>query len=432
MESVFQNAKWICLEPSSRDKNTVNPWETVIDETIRKTDLPEGGGIPVFYQMFSVQKPVKKCIVHITALGCFNLYMNGRKIGSDELMPGWTDYSKRVLYYSYDVTEFIEPANAVAVPVAPGWWAGRISMDTYDTDNNVGLICAIAIEYEDGETEIVNSDLTWKGMTSGRVRYADIWDGEVYDANYDSYEEISQASYPKNNLSKPAMEYQKFKGVISPKIGPSVCIRDFLDMKPVTAVIYDAILENESDYGEIRTIQTIEAPVRKAPIILKKGQTVIFDLGQNMVGWEHFTVKGNPHTTVTMRHAEMLNDSGESSRGNDGPKGSLYTANYRSAKAKGKYTLRGDGTGEEYRPSFTFYGFRYVELTATDDIEILDFYCDVVGSDNAETGFIETSNADVNRLFQNILWGQRSNYLSIPTDCPQRDERLGWTGDTQI
>lgn len=203
-------------------------------------------------------------------------------------------------------------------------------------------------------------------------------------------------------------------------------------MKPKTVVVYDRIDENETDFGTIHILKKLEDALCTSVLLLKKGETVVYDMGQNMVGWEHFTVKGNQNTTVTLRHAEMLNDSGKASRGNDGPEGTLYTSNYRSAKAKGRYTLSGDENGEEYRPSFTFYGFRYVEISADDDIEILAFRCDVVGSDNKETGFIETSNKDVNQLFSNILWGQRGNYLSVPTDCPQRDERLGWTGDTQV
>ncbi len=432
MSKKFINAKWIGYKTDPGDKaDNLNPWENPIDENTRSADIKNGTGIPVFRKRFALSDGVKKCVMNISAMGCFNVYANGRKVGNDELMPGWTDFTKRVMYYTYDITDIVSRDNAVAVPVSSGWWAGRISLNTYG-DNDTAVICEIETEYENGTKETVNSDLTWDVITSGCVRYADIWDGEVYDANFDTFETVSEPGYTPDKACRP-YEFDSFKGVISPKIGPSVRIRDFLDMKPVTAVIYDKIINDGTDFGKINVTESAERPFAgRGTVKLAKGSTLVLDMGQNMVGWEHFTVRGNKNTTINIRHAEMLNDSGSLSRANDGPNGSVYTANYRSAKARGKYILRGDAAGEEYRPAFTFYGFRYVEMTASDDIEILAFKCDVVGSDNRETGFIETSNEDVNKLISNIIWGQRGNYLSVPTDCPQRDERLGWTGDTQI
>lgn len=433
MRKVFENSKWITFGRNKFEKRSViNPWEYPITPEIRNQDIPDGLGIPVFYKHFKIKKDIKNCIINITSLGCFNLYVNGSKVGNDELMPGWTDFNKRVLYYTYDLTGIITKGkNAVAVPVSLGWWAGRISLNTYK-DNDIAFICEIKIEYEDGTIEYICSDTSWRGTTSGPVRYADIWDGEVYNANYDSYEEISTYDYPVSRVWKKPFEFKGFKGVISPMVGPTVKIRDFLDMKPVSATVYNGIVDNGSELGKINVIKQLDAENAPNNIVLKKGETVVYDMSQNMVGWAHFTVKGQKDTLVTLRHAEMLNDSGKFSRGNDGPDGSLYTANYRSAKAKAKYTLCGKENGEEYRPAFTFFGFRYVEITATEDIEILNFKCDVVGSDTKETGFIETSHKDINKLFSNVLWGQRGNYLSVPSDCPQRDETLGWTGDTQI
>lgn len=433
MRKVFENSKWITFGRNKFEKRSViNPWEYPITPEIRNQDIPDGLGIPVFYKHFKIKKDIKNCIINITSLGCFNLYVNGSKVGNDELMPGWTDFNKRVLYYTYDLTGIITKGkNAVAVPVSLGWWAGRISLNTYK-DNDIAFICEIKIEYEDGTIEFICSDTSWRGTTSGPVRYADIWDGEVYNANYDSYEEISTYDYPVSRVWKKPFEFKGFKGVISPMVGPTVKIRDFLDMKPVSATVYNGIVDNGSELGKINVIKQLDAENAPKNIVLKKGETVVYDMSQNMVGWAHFTVKGQKDTLVTLRHAEMLNDSGKFSRGNDGPDGSLYTANYRSAKAKAKYTLCGKENGEEYRPAFTFFGFRYVEITATEDIEILNFKCDVVGSDTKETGFIETSHKDINKLFSNVLWGQRGNYLSVPSDCPQRDETLGWTGDTQI
>lgn len=432
MEKPFTNAKWISLDSGkSEKKSNLNPWDNKEAGSVRNADTHRATGIPVFRKSFRLGANVKKCVIHVTALGCFNVYMNGHKIGNDELMPGWTDFDKRVLYYTYDVTDLAGANNAVAIPVTSGWWAGRISLGTYG-ENDTALMCEIIAEYENGTKKVISTDLTWRVTTSGPVKFADIWDGEIYDANRDSFEKISTPGYPSSKTRKKPYEFKAFKGVVSPNVGPSVRVRDFLDMTPVTAVVYDKINDNGTDFGAINVVKTLEKPAAGGSISLKKGETLVYDMGQNMVGWEHFTVKGTKNTTVTIRHGEMLNDSGKLSRGNDGPDGSVYRANYRTAHAKGIYTLCGAEEGEEYRPAFTFYGFRYVEIKTDADIEILSFKCDVVGSDIKETGSIETSNSDINKLISNIIWGQRGNYLSVPTDCPQRDERLGWTGDTQI
>ena len=431
MNTILDKAKWITLGRDPREvRSKINPWEYPITAEIRAEDIPDGYGIPVFSKKFEVKENVKKCIVYITALGCFNLYVNGSRISNDELMPGWTDFNKRVLYYEYDITEHVSKVNRIAVPVSLGWWAGRISLGTYG-DNDIALICAIKTEYANGEVEYVYSDIDWQGTTDGPVRYADIWDGEVYNSNYDSYSKMSQPNYPCEKLAKVPTVFTGFKGEISPKVGPSVCVREFLNMKPVSATIFDGINDNGSDFGAINVVSVIDAKEASGRIVLKKGQKVNYDLGQNMVGWANFVVKGSKNTTITLRHAEFLNDSGMLSRGNDDADGSVYTANYRSAKAKLKYVLNGAGE-EKYRPAFTFFGFRYIEFSADEDIEIISFKCDVVGSDTPETGFIETSSKDINQLYSNIKWGQRGNYLSVPSDCPQRDETLGWTGDTQV
>ena len=433
MPSIFDQATWITLGRDPDEYRTnVNPWEYPITDEIRNEPMPKGCGIATFYKKFQVKAGLQTATIYITSLGCFNLYVNGSKISKDELAPGWTDFNKRVLYYTYDITANLALGdNALAVPVSPGWWAGRISLGTYG-DTDPALICALELTYADGSKETIYSDTDWQGTLNGPVRYADIWDGEVYDANFDGYDVISKADYPAERLNKKPMVYTMFKGVISEKIGPSVCVREEFDMKPVTATVFEGADDNGSDFGVIDVKETLTAPAASGKIVLKKGQGVNYDLGQNMVGWAHFTVKGAQGTTITLRHGEMLNDSGLLSRGNDGPEGSLYTANYRSAKAKGKYTLKGAPEGETYRPAFTFFGFRYIELTADGDIEIENFRCDVVGSETPDRGWLETSSKDINQLYSNIRWGQRGNYLSVPTDCPQRDETLGWAGDTQV
>lgn len=433
MNSIFDNAKWITLGRAPGEiRDKINVWEHPLTEEVLKQDIMPGSGIPVFCKKFELKENISRCTIYITSLGCFNLYVNGKRISHDELMPGWTDYNKRVLFYEYDITDSVVSgdANAVAVPVSLGWWSGRISLDMYG-DHDLAVICTIKVEYGDGNCEYIYSDTDWRGTFNGPVRYADIWDGEVYDANYDSYAAMSMVDYPCEKLDAATHLFTEFKGVISPKVGPSVSVRDFLDMKPQTATVYNGTEDNGSDFGRVCVVRTLSTPDAAGNIVLRKGEIVNYDLGQNMVGWANFTVRGKKGTTITLRHAEMLNDSGLISRGNDGPDGSVYTSNYRTAKARVKYTLCGEEQ-ESYRPAFTFFGFRYIALSADEDIEIISFKCDTVGSDTPETGYIETSSADINKLYNNILWGQRGNYLSIPTDCPQRDETLGWTGDTQV
>ena len=435
----FLNSTWIAandalLVPGQGEignawaRNT--PWD-------RYSDIDEGEGLPVFRKKFgSASKKPVKCMIYATALGIYEIFMNGKRVGKkagssfkyDELKPGWTDYFKRTLYYTYNLTPFLseEGTNCIAVPVSNGWYQGRISFNTYGT-HKVAFNAVIEVVYEDGSKETITTGTDWDVKITGPVLAADIWDGEVFDATRTGFDALSEPGKRTTGWMK-AQKFDEFGGIITKNIGPSIRVRN-ISMKPVTLTRYSEVDKTDgTDFGKIIVSGTVKKP--KA-VTLKKGETFIYDMGQNMVGWVNFTVSGKKGTRLTTRYAEMLNDSGSKSRGNDGPKGSVYTANYRSAKARGTYILGGGGD-ESYHPMFTFYGFRYIELTADKDVEIKSLKADVVGSDTPETGSIETSSKDINKLISNILWGQRGNYLSIPTDCPQRDERLGWTGDTQI
>ncbi len=419
-------AKWISIE-YRRVENGVNPWEHQSTADYRKAPLKNGGGLPIFRKEFTVSKEIKDAVVKATALGIFELYINGKKVGKDVLKPGWTEYRKRVLYYEYDVKEYLtEGVNCITGVVSPGWWQGRINIDTYPKDN-VAFLARLDFTYADGTTSHVSTDEDWKCKVGGAVLNADIWDGEFYDARIDN----DAFKYPGFDDSdwNNALIYTNFKGEVSKHIGPAIREREFLNMLPVSMKLYEGIRDNGTDYGEVVYVNEFEIGQE---VTIRKGQTLLIDFGQNLVGWPRFTVKGKRGTSLLVRFAEMLNDSGDKSRGNDGPKGSLYTENYRSAKSRIQYILRGDEFGETYNPTHTFFGFRYTEITADDDIGILFIKACVVGSDPKETGRIRTSSEDVNKLISNVIWGQRGNYLSIPTDCPQRDERLGWTGDTQI
>ena len=412
--------------------NKRNPWQYRLTPEDRTDDIVDARGVALFRRIFTVSK-VKNARIDATALGIFDLWCNGQRVGRlengeivyDELKPGWTDFNKRALYYSYDLTPYLtDGENILMAAVAPGWYNGRIALESYGPDTHISFLAAIHLLDKDG-TRTLYTDSDWDAAWGGAVRAADIWDGEMYDANKPSYAALSRGEVAVTWDEPVTERYDHL--FVTPHIGPTVTVRKGLTRTPVTVSIYQGIEDNGSDFGKIHTVSTCQGQNFR----LKAGEVAILDMGQNMVGWPTFTVKGERGTTVIVRVSEMLNDSGLRSRFNDGPEGSIYTTNYRSAKAKAYYTLRGDKDGEAYCPTFTFFGFRYCEVTATENVEFLCFACPVVGSDIRETGTVETSNDDVNRLISNIRWSQRCNYLSIPSDCPQRDERLGWTGDTQ-
>lgn len=397
-------------------------------------------GMPMFRKTFETEdKEIVSAKVYASSLGVYDLYVNGTRVGRpdengetiyDEMKPGWTDYNERVLYYSHDITDLMKKGgeNVILAQVGTGWWTGRISYNTYGT-KDMAFLAKTIITYSDGTQKVLNTDSSWKTSKEGVIREADIWDGETYDANYPSASVMSASEYTEDESWSKVSYDTNFNGVISAQVGQTIQVRKELERTPVTTSVYQGSKDNGSDYG---TVNVVKDDYKANDVIeLKKGQTVVYDLGQNMVGWPNITVKAPKEAQISMHFAEMLNDSGKISRGNDGPEGSLYMANYRSAASTSIYIAKGDEV-ESYRPTFSFYGFRYVSISADTDITIDSFKAEVLGSAIPETGSLETSNASVNQLISNTLWGQRSNYLSVPTDCPQRDERLGWSGDTQV
>lgn len=397
-------------------------------------------GMPMFRKTFETEdQEIVSAKVYASSLGVYDLYVNGTRVGRpdengetiyDEMKPGWTDYNERVLYYSHDVTDLMKKGgeNVILAQVGTGWWTGRISYNTYGT-KDMAFLAKTIITYSDGTKKVLNTDSSWKTSKEGVIREADIWDGETYDANYPSAALMSTSDYTEDDSWSKVSYDTNFGGVISAQVGQTIQVRKELERTPVTTSVYQGSKDNGSDYGVVNVIK--DDYNADDVIELKKGQTVVYDLGQNMVGWPNITVKAPKDAQISMHFAEMLNDSGKTSRGNDGPEGSLYMANYRSAASTSIYIAKGDEK-ESYRPTFSFYGFRYVSISADADITIDSFRAEVLGSAIPETGSLETSNSSVNQLISNTLWGQRSNYLSVPTDCPQRDERLGWSGDTQV
>ena len=391
-------------------------------------------GTPIFRKQFNLASKVVSAKLYTSALGNYNVFINGERVGTtnedgsvvyDELMPGWTDYRKTVFYMTHDVTKLLnEGDNAIGAQLSSGWWGGDIAHGVYGAPE-LAFIGKLVVDLSDGSTVTIVSDNSWKISMNGPIKRGDIYHGETYDAR--RADGWATPGYDDSEWDKASIDNQ-FKGEIKAYEGPAVRIRENLTLYPKTITIYEGVKSTGTTYGEINVVST----TGNQAFNLKKGQTAIFDLGQNFAGWVHFSVKGNSGTIINMRFSEMLNDKGDASRGDDGPGGSLYTINLRNAKCLLKYIMNGDEAGEEYHPSTTFYGFRYCEITATADITVNSLIGQVVGSETEEGSSLKVDHDAVNQLSSNIIWGQRSNFLSVPTDCPQRDERLGWTADTHV
>ncbi|PUZ30178.1 alpha-L-rhamnosidase [Chitinophaga costaii] len=332
---------------------------------------------------FAVNKKVKQATAYISGLGLYELYINGQKTGHQVMAPGPTEYNKRVFYNTFDITPQLQSGqNTIGVILGNG----RFFTMRSDNITNYGfpkLLCQLNITYEDGSTTQVVSDESWKVTAAGPIVANNEYDGETYDAT----KELTGWNQPGYDASAwlPAQGVQK----------------------PCDKVV--AQLNNN-----ITIMDTVKA-VRR--IALKPG-VFIFDMGQNMVGWIHLRVKGNRGNQVQLRFAERLQKDS-----------TLYTDNLRSAKVTDTYTLKGGGT-EIWEPRFSYHGFRYVEVSGYPGTPTLDdLEGRVIYDEMNNTGYLETGNATLNQVYKNAWWGIRGNYRGMPTDCPQRDERMGWTGD---
>ncbi len=422
-----------------------NPFDVgVVEEGQLYTRNPEDGtwvgldiekGTALFRKAFTPEKEIASARVYATALGVYDLYLNGQRVGNkidgemvyDELKPYFTQAPVHVMYQTYDVTEMVQAGqNALSANVSSGWWSGNINGTPFGT--GTGFRAKLVLTFQDGTRQVVGTDTNWKTTMGGPVVEADIYNGETYDANRSVA--WRQADF-EDTAWADAMLRSDFTGEIIAQQGPGIRVREDLTLYPKSITVYDGAVDaNEQQYGRINVVGTYEDG---EVIHLKKGETAIFDFGQNAAGVPEITVQGKAGTTVYMHGGEMLNDNnGLKSRGNDGPEGSIYFANLRTAEATSTYIMSGDPQGETYHSTFTYYGYQYLAVTATEDVDILGMKTLVLTSVEEDTGTISTSNADVNRLFSNIRWSMYSNYVGVPTDCPQRDERLGWSADTQI
>ncbi len=426
---------YIC-SPDRPHRVLNRPWTSWEDSVFNSRDkqLNDEGGLSWFMKNFELPED-GKALLCAAGLGVFDLFCNGKRVGTvqpdgnviyDELKPGWTDYHVRTMAYCYDLTPFCHTGiNCLTAVVSDGWWSGRISFGWYGQKPTAFAARLTITDHAGKLIEEITTGEDWNSLYGGPIRSAGIWDGEWYDATLPS-----PAVCPEVYQWKAAVRYPDCFPEISERVGPAIREKIALKRRPFSAVRYLGSEEDGSKFGKIHRLSEMTGEDCEA-MTIGAGEHLLLDFGQNMVGLPRLTLCASRGTQITGIVAEMLNDSGDPARGCDGPAGSPYIKNYRSALARLVYTASGEET-EIYSPAHTFYGFRYLELTADADWTLISAEGRVVGSELAETSSFECSDQGVNRLYENILWGMRGNYLSVPTDCPQRDERLGWTGDTQI
>lgn len=338
---------------------------------------------------FTVDAPVKSARLYATALGAYEMFLNGKRVGDQALAPGWTDYRERVVYQTYDVTADLKAgANAMGALLAPGWYED--SLEWYQRPNNYGvtppaLLAELRIEHTDGSVQWVATDASWQARRSS-ILHSEIYNGETQDAR----------------LIEPGWDTAQFSAA---------------GWKPAITIDPAPVKIFAQNFQPIRAEREVAAKSLTEP----KPGVYVYDFGQNLAGVEHLRVEGPAGTDVTLRFGEILN-----------PDGTVYTANLRTAKATDHFILDGKGV-EEFTPQFTYHGYRYAEIRGLATKPSLDALRAVVlHTDAPLTDSLTTGSPMVNQLWSNILWGQRSNFMSVPTDCPQRDERLGWMGDAEV
>jgi alpha-L-rhamnosidase len=377
-KSGFDDSGWKAAVTASGDLG--HPW------------IPDS--VKAFRHPFEVKAAVKSARIYATALGAYELFLNNERVGDQVLAPGWTDYREHVRYQTYDVTKQIDEENYVQVLgafLAPGWYS--TPLEWFQQPNNYGdtppaLRVQLRIEYADGSVQWVTTDPGWLASVTS-IQHSEIYDGETDDEGDAELDSVSMGRYE-----------------------PS-----YKDLDKVIEVVPQHISVEAQDFPSIRVERTLEPKTMTEP----KPGVYVYDFGQNFSGVEDIKVSGPRGADVQARFAEIVNSDG-----------TLYTDNLRTAKATDHFILSGIGH-EEFMPQFTFHGFRYMEITglpaapAKDAVSAL-----VIHTDAPFTAKLETGSPMINQLWSNILWGQRSNFVGIPTDCPQRDERLGWMADAQV
>jgi alpha-L-rhamnosidase len=362
-------------------------WKAVF---ISGEDAAAGGSSAgtLFRREFSVAKKLKSARLYASAKGLYEAWCNGERVSAEVLAPGWTEYRSRLLFQTYDVSDFLtQGANALGFMVGPGWYKGELA--GWLGQRNVfgartAVISQLRLDYADGTSEIIVSDTHWK-TSSAPVTYSEIYHGEKYDARLE--DDWNKAGFSASNW-KAALVESADLSALKPRDG-----------LPVTC------------HERFRPVAFFTTPA---------GEKVI-DFGQNISGWVCFTVEGKSGERVRLRHAEILDAAGN-----------FYTENLRKAKQAVEYILKGGGK-ETYHPHFTFQGFRYIAIDEYPGaIDKDNFEAVAIYSDMRPAGSFRCSNEKLNQFMSNVSWSMKDNFVDIPTDCPQRDERLGWTGDAQI
>lgn len=415
-------------------------WISVVDAPVVLGEVADGSraadGASWFLATVRNDKKVSRALWMTTGLGVYELYVNGKPVGDEILKPGFTHPEKTRLSFTYDVTGLFDTAsgaeNVLSAQVTPGWWADKI-VTPAGHDGMIGRKCAfrgvLALYYSDGSTRLYGTDTdNWKAGIAGPVTHAAIYDGEEYDAR------IAPGFETPEKLGVPEINTE-FHGDIFPSDGAEIYFRHDLALSPVKTYVWQGVAgEDENHFGRVVLKREYGAG---EPIVVNPGENLVVDFGQNCSAVPVFVFNAAEGTELNCVTAELLNDgNGSKERGMDGPEGSVHRQNLRipDTGMKLKYTFANSPEDVCYTPRYTFFGYRYVSINVTDKVVIKSIKSLPVTSisRDMEIGKIETGNELVNKLISNTIWGQRSNYLSVPTDCPQRNERLGWTADTQV
>jgi len=383
-----QPSEWSDFSPVEAGLLHADDWAAQFVTPDWEEDTTKPQPCPLLRREYDVRAGVTKARLYITALGVYEALLNGATIGDHVLDPGWTSYNQRLRYKSFDVTSLLrEGRNAIGAILGDGWYRGRLGLGGGHRNiygDRLALLAQLEISYTDGTTERIVTDETWHAAR-GPILASDIYDGETYDAR----------------LEWPGWSM------------PGYNDHDWVDVRQI-------------DRDLATLVAPFGPPVRRteliAPVAITtspSGRTIV-DFGQNLVGRLRLTVDGEAGQTIMLRHAEVLEN------------GELCTRPLRTAQATDRYTLRGDGV-ETWEPRFTFHGFRYAGVEGwPGELQAHDICAVVCHSDIERTGWFECSDPQINRLHENVVWSMRGNFLDVPTDCPQRDERLGWTGDIQV
>lgn len=435
-DEAWNGVEWICVADAPEVQGRV-------DEHTRAAD-----GANWFVTAIVNEKKVKTALWMTTSLGINELYVNGQRIGKEVLRPGFSHHSRTKYSFTYDVTKEFQTKkgdkNTLAAQVTPGWWADKIITPS-GSNGMYGQKCAfrgvLELTFADGTTRLFSTNTKdWKAGIAGPVKHAAIFDGEEYDARNGNAQFIMHHA----QLAAPAVS-KEYKGVIVPNCGAEVYHIQEWALNPKRAYVYSKV-EGESDeaYGKI----VIDREYKDGQkMVVRPGDHLVIDFGQNCAAVPSFRFKAKAGTRLSCLPAELLNDgNGAKNRGMDGPEGSIHRRNLRihDKSIRLDFTFAGFALNdkgqmmeekcEDYTPRQTFFGYRFLDITTTDEVTIESIQSVPVSSitPEMETGHIITGNDLVNQLISNTIWGMRSNYLSVPTDCPQRNERLGWTADTQV